>query len=314
MRRCWAIVRATALEATSEPLALLLTLGAAALVLLATVFSFHQFGEPTRFARDAGLSALLVFGAAYAFFCTIKVFRREIESGTAQMALSHPVSRTGFFVSKIVGVAAAYLLFFLTVGGVAEIAIVGMEVGRMVAAVRSDLAMLWTPALLTASGVAVGSLVLAAALNAFAHARFTTTATLLLAFLTPIAAYALAQAGGSYCASLSKGNLIYLMASGFDSAFRFLPAAVAVALPAPVFIAAAAAFSVRFRDNVASAVCVALFIVALPALGNYYMSESLANGGTVSWGRVALVGAATLPFLAAFALLGLHLFKDRDVG
>ena len=107
MRQFFSIARATALEMASEPLALLLTLSAMALAVLAPIMHYHQFGEASRMARDAGLSALLVFGIAYAVFCTVKSVRREIDSGTLEMALAHPVSRAGFFLAKLTGAALA---------------------------------------------------------------------------------------------------------------------------------------------------------------------------------------------------------------
>ncbi|MCR5414050.1 MAG: ABC transporter permease [Kiritimatiellae bacterium] len=313
MRRFWAIVRATALETISEPLALLLTLGAAVMIVLPSVFSFHQFGEPTRMARDAGLSSLMVFGSAYAVFCTIKVFRREIESGTAQMALSHPVSRAEFLCAKVAGVVAASSVFALAVGGVAAAVISGAEAGGCAATAEGGLTTIWNPALFSVVGVFAASLAIAAALNGFFRFRFTTTASSLMAFLSPVTAYAVWLAGRSFAASKMAASGF---SSGvpFDTSVRFLPAAVAVILPVPVFVSASAAFSVRFKDHAAASLSCLLFLVSLPAMGNYYMSEALADGGTVPWTRVALAWAATLPFLAAFLLLGTCLFKDRDVG
>ena len=100
MRRHLAIVRTTALEVCSEPLAFLLTLTALGCAAILPSLHFHQFGDPSRMARDAGLSALLIVGLFYATFCTVKAYRREIESGTLQMALAASVSRAGFFLAK----------------------------------------------------------------------------------------------------------------------------------------------------------------------------------------------------------------------
>ena len=56
MRRHLAIVRTTALEVCSEPLAFLLTLTALGCAAVLPALHFHQFGDPSRMARDAGLS------------------------------------------------------------------------------------------------------------------------------------------------------------------------------------------------------------------------------------------------------------------
>ena len=55
-----------------------------------------------------------------------------------------------------------------------------------------------------------------------------------------------------------------------------------------------------------------LFALQLPFLGDYYLSDALSRGGTVPWSFVGLAALATLPLVAAFALLGIRLFKDRD--
>ncbi len=310
MRRYLAIVHATVLEMVSEPLALLLTLGAAATVALSSAFHFHQFGEPTRMARDAGLSAVLVFGLLHAVFCTIRVFRREIESGTIQMALAHPVSRTGFFLSKVLGACAANVLFAATVSAVAFITVTGAEVGGRIAAVKGDLALMWGPALALDVAVALIPLVVAGAMNRFARWRFTATAVVTM-FHAAILAVPLAVAMSRF---YMNANFQGAGASGvLGPACRLVPALVSAILPAPAFAMAAAAFAVRFRDNAAASLSGGLFIFALPALSNYYLSDALARGGTVAWGHVALAFAATLPFVAAFGVAGAILFQDRDM-
>ena len=98
---------------------MLLTLCAVAAVTFAAAFHIHQFGEPSRMARDAGFSVILVGSSAYAVFCTVKAFRREAESGTMQMALAHSVSRFCFFTAKATGVLVSYLVFAATMYGAA---------------------------------------------------------------------------------------------------------------------------------------------------------------------------------------------------
>ena len=138
MRRHLAILRTTALEVCSEPLTFLLTLTALGCAAILPALHFHQFGEPSRMARDAGLSALLIVGLAYSVFCTVKPYRREIESGTLQMALAASVSRPGFFLSKLAGVFLAYLVFAVTVTCVALTAVNGAELGGALAAKTGD--------------------------------------------------------------------------------------------------------------------------------------------------------------------------------
>lgn len=314
MRRWWSIIRATALEMSSEPLALMLTLGAIVVVALSAALHFHQFGEPSRMARDAGLSALLVFGFLYSVFCTIKVFRREIESGTLQMALSHPVSRTGFFLCKVAGAMLAYLLFAFSVLGVVRMIVVGAETGYWMSYVKGDIPLLWMTSVYMAAGVVAVPLAVGAALDRFAHCRFTTTATWSVLICSWLGCWTVCRLAPGRIAALAGKFPIVAGADVFGSAGRLVPAAAAVALTAPVYVMAAAAFAVRFRDNVAAALCALVFLLSVPALSGYYLSDALARGGTVSWWYVAAAGAAALPFLVAFAVMGLMFFKDRDVG
>ena len=93
MIKFFSILKATALEILSEPLSLLVLLAALAMTVFAPAFHYHQFGEATRMARDAGFSALFACGGVLAVFTTIRAFRREVETGTLEMALAHPVSR-----------------------------------------------------------------------------------------------------------------------------------------------------------------------------------------------------------------------------
>lgn len=314
MRRWWSIIRATALEMSSEPLALMLTLGAVVVVALSSALHFHQFGEPSRMARDAGLSALLVFGFLYSVFCTIKVFRREIESGTLQMALSHPISRSGFFLAKVLGSLLAYGVFALTLSGVVRMFVIGAETGYWNSYVKGDIALIWMPAVYTAAGVVLVPLLVGAALDRFAHCRFTTTATWTALVCSWCGCGLIGHLAPAKIAVLAEQYPLVAEADVFGSAGRLVPALAAIALTAPVYSLAAAAFAVKFKDHVAASLSGVVFLLSVPALSGYYLSDALAKGGTVSWWYVAAAGAATLPFLVAFAVLGLMFFKDRDVG
>ena len=129
----------------SEPLALLTLLAALAIEVLAPAFHYHQFGEATRMARDAGLSSLFMGGSVFAVFVTIRAFRREIESGTMEMALAHPVSRAGFFLGKALGAVLAYLAFAAVVAATALVMVEGAAVGGAIAKRSGDIARIYGP-------------------------------------------------------------------------------------------------------------------------------------------------------------------------
>ncbi len=294
MRSVVSVVKATALEVLSEPLTLLVQLAALTMAVLAPAFHYHQFGEATRMARDAGFSALFTCGSIMAVFGTIRAFRREIESGTLQMALSHPVSRGGFFVAKTLGAAVAYLVFAATVLATSLTIIEGARVGGAYAERTGDIARLSGPFLAAGVAVMLLPLVIGAALNRFARFRFVPTAiatALMLALL----------AGGA--------------SSVLDPALlpRHLPVAALLLCPALVLLAASAAFAVRFKANAAAAAVGIVAALCIPAAGNYYMADALSKGGVVPWSYVAIAAIAALPAAVAFLVLGIRFIGGRDV-
>ena len=294
MRRFSAIVRATALEICSEPLALLLTMSATALAFLAPRLHYHQFGDPTRMARDAGFSALFTCGSVIAVFCTIRSFRREVETGTMEMALAHPISRPGFFLAKTFGAFCAYLVLAAVVLGTTAVMFHGAAVGGEVARRTGDIARIFWPHLVAAVSVAAVPLVVGAALNRFARCRFVLSAVLL--------SFALATSGAA---------VVFWMAGAF--VLRLLPVAALLVLLSSVLLTAAAALSVRLKANAAAAGTGVVALLLVPAVGNYYLADALSGGGSLPWSYVAWAAAATLPAVVAFLLLGAHLINGRDI-
>lgn len=255
-------------------------------------------------ARDAGLSAFLVSSSAFGVFCTIKAFRREIESGTLQMALARPVTREKFFAAKTAGCLWALAVFMLTMAPVAFTAVLGAETGGAIAAPKGDVARIWGPALLAISLCAVVPPSAAAVLNRFFSFRFV------------VCAMAIAPAF-AYCAALAVALAVSV--SGIDpsaaaSALKIAPALAAIAIPPVLFTLVAAAAAAKSKANAAAAICGIAFAAFLPALGNYYLASSLASGGTIPWSRVLVLAAAAIPFAAAAIAVGLHGGVFREEG
>jgi hypothetical protein len=292
MRRGLSIAKATALEILSEPLSLLLLLAALTITTLAPAFHYHQFGEPSRMARDAGFSALFTCGILFAVLGSIKSIRREIDVATIQMALSHPVSRGGFFCAKVTGAFAAYLVFAAIVSATALTIVSGAEIGGRIAAKSGDVAKLWGPALAAGVGTLLLPLAVAAALNRFARFRFT------------ISAFGVATA----CAAASA---VFFFDAGIF--FRMLAVFVLIAAFSAVFLAAASAFAVKMKTGHAACAAGILFAAALPAAGNYYLPDALRNGASVPWEYVAAACAGALPALVLFILLGAYFLNGRDI-
>lgn len=294
MRRWSSIALATALEMLSEPLSFLVLLSSLAIAVFAPAFHYHQFGEASRMARDSGLSALFVGGSVFAIFGTIRAFRREVESCTMEMILAHPVSRGGFFASKLVGVGIACLAFSATLLATTMVMVAGAEVGGAIAERTGDIARIYGPFFAAGVGIILLSLVVAAGLNRFAEFRWTFSAMVLALVL-------------SIALAIGTGFL-----TGW-CARRVVPVAVLCGLPMLVLASFAAAFSLRFRTNVAAVCSVGVFAVLLPAIGNYNLSNALSDGGVVPWSYVALAALVAVPMFLLALLLGLNFIHGRDL-
>ena len=291
MPRWSAIVRTTVLEMLSEPLSLLVLIAALAIEVLAPAFHYHQFGEATRMARDACFSSLFTCGTVLAVFSTIRAFRREVESGTLEMALAHPVSRTGFFLAKALGALVAYLAFAAIVFAAGAVMVAGAAIGGAIAQQTGDIARIHGPCFAAGVSAVVLPLVVGAALDRFARRRFVPTA-FALSFLV-------SAASAAWFADLAL-------------VLRLAPVAALIAVAAMVPLAAAAAFSFRFRANAAAAACGVVVALMLPAMGSYFLSDALSGGGSVSWGYVGLAALAAVPAVVFFLVLGTGFIKGRD--
>lgn len=294
MRRFNSIVRATALEILSEPLSLLVMLAALALAVLAPGFHYHQFGEATRMARDAGLSALFTGGSVIAVFGTVRSFRREIESGTMSMALAHSVSRGRFFLAKAAGAFVAYCVFAIVLIGTTMVIFEGAEIGGIIARRTGDIARIFGPCMAAGVSIMLLPMLLAAALNRFARFRFVLSSHIIALVITALAIATIVF--------LSRGYVL-----------RLLPASLLLIAPAAVLLTASAAFAVRLKANAAVAASGAVFAVMLPAIGNYYLSDALSNGGSVPWTYVGMALMAAAPAVILFLMLGIHFITGRDI-
>ncbi len=289
MRRWQSIARATAVEILSEPLSLLVLISSIALAVLAPAFHYHQFGEATRMARDAGFSSLFTGGAVIAVFATIRAFRREVESGTIEMALSRPVSRAAFFLSKVCGVAIAYLVLAIAVFLSASTIVHGSAVGGEIARQSGDVARLWGPSFAAGVSVILLPLVVAAALNRFARFRFCLTACVLTLGMSVFV----------------QSLRIFSPPTDFGISYvRMASVALPIMAYSIMLLSASAAFSVRLRANAAASAAGVVFAISLPFVGNYYLPEALARGGGLSWCYVALAVLAMVPAILAFLMLG----------
>lgn len=292
MRRFVSIAKATALEVVNEPLSLLLLSAALALAVFAPAFHYHQFGEATRMARDAGLSALLVGGTVFSVSAAVRSMRRELESGTAAVALSHPVSRAQFFLAKACGAYAAFALFAVALGAVTATMVNGAAIGAEVARKTGDIPRLWGPSYAFGVAAVVAPYVIGAVLNRAANFRFCLSAF--------VSAVVIALSGVAY-----RPDRVEL--------FRLLPAVALLLIPPAFFVAASSAAAVRLKTNAATAISALLVAGFIPFAGNYSLSEALSRDGWIPMSYVAFAALAALPAILAAVIAGLALMRTKEV-
>ena len=293
MRRFLAIAKATAQELLDDPLSLLVALSSAALSVLAPTLHYHQFGEPTRMARDAGLSSLLLGGVVFAVFGCVRSLRRELESRTAELALSRAVGRGAFLCAKFAGCTLAYAVFVLTIASLALVMVRGAAIGGAIAAAKGgDVPRMHGVSLALATGAIVLAPAVAAALNRLRRIRFVLSANLLFAAFSLLAVF------------YSLDCVLVL---------RHLPVVFCAALPAVFLSSVALAAAVRLKANAAvsaGAVCAALFI---PFIGSVDVPEALAKGGSLGWWYSLKAFASLLPWTAAALVAGTALMRDMEI-
>lgn len=292
MRKFFTIAKATAFEIVDDPLSLLILISSSALAILGPALHYHQFGEPSRMARDAGFSALFICGILFVGFGSIRSLRRELESGTASVALSRDVGRGVFFLAKYFGSLLAYLhyassLFLLTI-----IIIKGAEIGGSIALAKGDIARLYGPSFVIGTACVILPPFFAATLNKWANLRFASTSNVIML-------------GMLFTGAFFKFDLSLVL--------RVLPVALVAMLPAALVSAALLSFAVKFRINVSLSLGLLVFVLLIPFIGSYYLPETLAKGGSLSWKYVGFSFAAIAPLIAAHLFLGAALFARREI-
>ncbi len=108
-----AIARLTALEASRQPIFLLLTTSVMVFIGLMPVLITHVIGDAARMVRDSALALQLVSGLILACYAASATITRELRQGTLASIVSKPIPRELFLLAKFTGVAfimAAYAL------------------------------------------------------------------------------------------------------------------------------------------------------------------------------------------------------------
>jgi len=321
MRRFFALARTAALESLAESLSAVVFLAALLLVHLAPVFHYHRFGEAARLPRECGLSALLVFGLAFATSAAVRTIGRELSSGTASAALALAVPRALFHCAKTAGVFAAFLLFAAAAACATLLSARTSALGAQIAATGVDVR-IWGPGLMCGVGGTILAFAMAAAANRFMRWRFCVSACLMTAFAQPVALMAAFAMGGF----ADDGALARGMA-------RLFPAFAVLAGGCLVFVALAAALATRFKASVVAAVMagavVASFLTApmaqmcpfaggviralLPALSDFWVADQLLGGGAMQMDEALRLLAVSALLVAFWMGVGSVMLSRREL-
>jgi len=110
------IATATAKEAVSQPVFLLLTvLGVVALVAFIYV-PYNTFGEDVKMLKTSGMTLIKVLAIIVALWTASVSVAEEIEGRTALTVLSKPVGRRQFILGKFLGIVWPIVLMFVILG------------------------------------------------------------------------------------------------------------------------------------------------------------------------------------------------------
>ena len=110
------IATATAKEAVSQPVFLLLTvLGVVALITFIYV-PYNTFGEDVKMLKTSGMTLIKVLAIIVALWTASVSVAEEIEGRTALTVLSKPVGRRQFILGKFLGIIWPILLMFIILG------------------------------------------------------------------------------------------------------------------------------------------------------------------------------------------------------
>ena len=113
-RQFSSITRLTALEASRQPIFLLLTTVVILFIGLLPLLITHVIGDADRVIRDSALAVQLVSGLVLGCYAATATITRELHKGTLASILSKPVGRTLFFLAKFAGVALIMVIFAAT--------------------------------------------------------------------------------------------------------------------------------------------------------------------------------------------------------
>lgn len=110
------IATATAKEAVSQPVFLLLTIAGVVALIAFIYVPYNTFGEDVKMLKTSGMTLIKVLAIIVALWTASVSVAEEIEGRTALTVLSKPVGRRQFILGKFVGIIWPILLMFVILG------------------------------------------------------------------------------------------------------------------------------------------------------------------------------------------------------
>lgn len=110
------IATATAKEAISQPVFLLLTIGGVVALIAFIYVPYNTFGEDVKMLMTSGMTLIKVLAIIVALWTASVSVADEIEGRTALTVLSKPVGRRQFIFGKFLGISWPLLLMFIILG------------------------------------------------------------------------------------------------------------------------------------------------------------------------------------------------------
>ena len=108
------IARMTALEASRQPIFLLMTTSVVLLIGLLPLVITHVLGDSARIIRDSAMALQFLSGLILACLAATSTITRELRKGTLASIIAKPVSRSLFFAAKFAGVTMIMCSFAIT--------------------------------------------------------------------------------------------------------------------------------------------------------------------------------------------------------
>jgi len=110
------IATATAKEAISQPLFILLTVVGVAALIAYIYIPYNTFGEDVKMLKTSGMTTIKVLAIIVALWTASVSVSDEIEGRTALTVLSKPIGRRQFIMGKFLGIIWPILLLFIILG------------------------------------------------------------------------------------------------------------------------------------------------------------------------------------------------------